>query len=70
MSKSDLWGPDEEDEYQERAAILEWEAGMSRAEAEHTARRMVARRSGKVPPRQAQHNALQHELFRATRENR
>lgn len=45
------WGEAEEADYQERAAILEYEAGLPRAEAEHTARWMVARSSGTVPPK-------------------
>lgn len=43
------WGEAEEADFQERAAILEFEAGMERAEAEHTARWMVAKASGAVP---------------------
>lgn len=67
MSKNDLWGLSEEDEYQERAAILEYNANMSRAEAEHTARWMIARRSGKVPPRKTNPNAWQNDMFHARR---
>lgn len=64
MSKADLlglsmWGPDEEEEYRERAAILEFDANLSRAEAEHTARWMVANRSGKAPPSPRAQNAAQ-----------
>ena len=70
MSKSDLWGACEEDEYQERSAILEYDANMSRGEAEHTAKWMVARRTGKAPPRQVRQDTLQKELFSATRSNR
>lgn len=44
------WGEAEESDFRERAAILEYEAGMSRAEAEHTARWMVVRSSGATPP--------------------
>lgn len=56
MRKTEPWGPDEEEEYQERAAILEYDAGMARAEAEHTALWMVSKRTGKVPPTIASRN--------------
>lgn len=56
MTPLRAWGEAEEADYQERAAILEYEAGLPRAEAEHTARWMVARSSGAVPPARDVHD--------------